>query len=169
MVRQAKRRAHKQGTLTLQSTTTADGASLAKFYAAECANCKGKNGTIIASDPALRRFHDEAAPAAEHFGYFRLYLLDLSGAKIAGLYNFEFNRRPFRNQEVGYDEAFRKLAPGPLLVNYVLQDCAVRGTFAKSIFSVRGWNGRPIGPIECAHIPSASCSKEHSLGLWRIM
>jgi hypothetical protein len=75
----------------------------------------------------------------------------------------------FVTKELGYDEAFRKLAPGPLLVNYVLQDCAVRGTFASSIFSVRGWNGRPIGPIECAHIPSASCSKEHSLGLWRNM
>jgi hypothetical protein len=100
MVRQAKRRAHKQGTLTLQSTTTADGASLAKFYAAERASWKGKNGTAIASDPALRRFHDEVAPAAEHVGYFRLYLLDLSGAKIAGLYSFEFNQRPFRNQRI---------------------------------------------------------------------
>lgn len=126
MLRKAKRRVDAKGELLLKRFITADQEALSTFYQLEASGWKGRSGTAIRCDEKLRRFYDESASEAARSGYFSLYLLECGSEPIAGLYAFTTGESCCV-PKLAYDEAYKDIAPGHLLVNEVLRDCAMRG------------------------------------------
>ena len=125
-LRRAKRQLEEQGTLELKHYSAADPEALEKFYALEASGWKGAEGTAIKCDPHTRQFYDAVAQAAARDGYLSLDFLELSGKPIAGHFGFNLRGRYFL-AKAGYDEAFRRLGPGQLLVNEILSQTPQRG------------------------------------------
>jgi hypothetical protein len=125
MIRKAKRRADSAGELVLLRYDTADENALLTFYKLEASGWKKKAGTAIACEERLLAFYNEAAIAAANKGYFNLYILELDKRPIAGIYAFALDG-VFCVPKIGYDEQYKDFAPGHLIVNGVLRDCAER-------------------------------------------
>lgn len=126
MVRRCKRNAERKGDLQVQIFDTADEKALATFYEVESSGWKGESNTAIQCHSHLREFYREAAVHAANQGYFRLYILELNGQAIAAGYGFELGGI-FYFAKTGYDIRFKEFAPGHLLLNAMLKDCAERG------------------------------------------
>jgi CelD/BcsL family acetyltransferase involved in cellulose biosynthesis len=126
MLRRTARRAAESGGLSIRRFENADPAALQEFYRVEASGWKGEAGTAINCEPHVLQFYNETARAAADQGHFRLYLMDFNFRPIAGVFGFELNGT-FSIPKVGYDEHFKQLAPGHLLVSAVLRECWARG------------------------------------------
>jgi CelD/BcsL family acetyltransferase involved in cellulose biosynthesis len=125
-LRQARRRLAEQGPLSFCRVKTADREALQRFYRLEASGWKGQEGSAILCSAATRCFYDEMAESAARFGYFSLYLLELAGQLIAAHYAFTHRGRCY-SPKVAYHEDFKQFAPGQLIVEEILRDCAARG------------------------------------------
>jgi len=125
-LRQARRRLGEQGPLSFCRVETADREALGRFYRLEASGWKGQEGSAILCSAATRCFYDEMADSAARFGYFSLYMLELKDQLIAAHYAFTHRGRCY-SPKVAYHEDFKQFAPGHLIVEEILRDCAARG------------------------------------------
>jgi CelD/BcsL family acetyltransferase involved in cellulose biosynthesis len=125
-LRRILRKLRAQGNMALERYDKADPHLLQRFYDLERAGWKGQEGTAIASGTTTRAFFDELAEVAAKFGYLSLYFLEIDGRDVAAHFGLCYGGRYFM-VKCAYDESYAPYAPGHLLVNLVLQDCAERG------------------------------------------
>jgi CelD/BcsL family acetyltransferase involved in cellulose biosynthesis len=100
--------------------------TLHKFYEMEAAGWKGVEGSAINCDKATRSFYDSIAREATSRGYFRLHALEVNGIMTAGAFSVVTNDC-FFPMKITYDESLRRGAPGLLLLNGIMQECAEHG------------------------------------------
>jgi Acetyltransferase (GNAT) domain len=100
--------------------------TLHKFYEMEAAGWKGVEGSAINCDKATRSFYDSIAREATSRGYFRLHALEVNGRMTAGAFSVVTNDC-FFPMKITYDESLRRGAPGLLLLNGIMQECAENG------------------------------------------
>jgi CelD/BcsL family acetyltransferase involved in cellulose biosynthesis len=112
--------------LELRRTSNADRVVLQQFYRLEAAGWKGVERTAIACSAQSLQFYDRIAQSAEKFGWLCLYLLELDGQPVAGHFGLSYKGRYF-SPKVAYDENCKQWAPGHLMVEEILRDCAARG------------------------------------------
>ncbi len=125
-LRRRTRKLAAEGPLALRRFDAADPEALQRFYDLELRGWKGREGSAIACHENTRRFYDEVARNAAQFGYFSLYFLEWNGTLLAGHFGLAHRGRYFV-PKLAYEEACQQHAPGHLMVNAVLQDCAQRG------------------------------------------
>ncbi len=125
-IRRITRKFNEQRPLRLERVDTADAASLQRFYDVEASGWKGREGTAIQSRPETRHFYDEIAQGAERFGYLAIYFLEIDGVTVAAHFGLRYHGR-YLVTKCAYDEKFREFAPGHLIVNGILRECAESG------------------------------------------
>ena len=101
-------------------------ARLDEGFQLEQSGWKGRRGTAIAQDAAVRGFYTALARTAAARGQLSLYFLRLDGRAIAFHYALEHGGK-YLLLKPAYDEAFREVSPGQLLVWDVLRACIDRG------------------------------------------
>jgi CelD/BcsL family acetyltransferase involved in cellulose biosynthesis len=89
-------------------------AELREGYTVEASGWKGENGTAIVSQPETERFYTEMSHAAAARDELRLASIRLDGKLVAWDLLLLFDGR-LHLLKTGFDEAFRKLAPGLVL------------------------------------------------------
>jgi CelD/BcsL family acetyltransferase involved in cellulose biosynthesis len=114
-----------QGELRLRRIESADQGALQRFYELEAAGWKGAERTAIASSPQCLQFYNEIARSAEKLGHLCLYQLEFNGQLVAAHFGLLYKGRYF-SPKVAYDESFRQWAPGHLIVEEILKECAAR-------------------------------------------
>ena len=87
---------------------------------------KGEEGTAIDCSGETRQFFTEIAEAAACSGYLSMYFLDVNGVPIAGHFGLTLGGSYYA-LKCAYDENYSACAPGHLIVNAILRDCAERG------------------------------------------
>lgn len=135
-LRQARHRLAELGPLSFHRITTANPEVLERFYNLEASGWKGQQGSAILCNRETRCFYDEMADSAARFGYFSLYMLELKGRLIAAHYSFTLRGRCY-SPKIAYDEEFKPYAPGHLIVEEILRDCAGRNIHS---FDITGPN-----------------------------
>lgn len=110
----------------LRRVRNADRDVLQHFYALEAAGWKGAAGTAVASSPGCIRFYDEIARWAESLGLLDIYLLEWNDRLLAAHFGLTYRGRYF-SPKIAYDEGCGKFAPGHLIVEAIVRDCAERG------------------------------------------
>jgi CelD/BcsL family acetyltransferase involved in cellulose biosynthesis len=125
-LRQARHRLAERGVLRFYREPTAGHEALERFYRLEAGGWKGQQGSAILCHASTRSFYNEMAASAARFGYFSLYMLEFQGRLIAAHYSLTHGGRCY-SPKVTYDEEFRQFAPGHLIVEKILRDCAARG------------------------------------------
>jgi CelD/BcsL family acetyltransferase involved in cellulose biosynthesis len=111
--------------LELKRICTADLSVLQQFYELESAGWKGAEGSAITSTLQTRQFYDEVTKSAAQFGYLCIYALQLNGQLLASHIGLSYRGRYF-SPKVAYNEGFKQLAPGHLIVEEIIRDCAAR-------------------------------------------
>jgi CelD/BcsL family acetyltransferase involved in cellulose biosynthesis len=117
-VRRRRRRLEETGRLEFSFE---DGGSrlrelLAETFRVEASGWKGRAGVAIASDPRTAKFYTEVAEWAAARGMLRLAFLRLDGAAIAAQFQLR-QHRTLWGLKTGYDEAYRRFAPGLVLLH----------------------------------------------------
>lgn len=135
-LRQSRHRLSKQGSITFRRVQTTDRETLTRFYQLEASGWKRKERSAILCNEPTRLFYDEVAEAAARFGYFSLYMLELHSRLIAAHYSFTYSGRCY-SPKIAYDETYGRFAPGHLIVQEILQDCARHGI---RVFDITGPN-----------------------------
>lgn len=99
--------------------------AFARFLEVEASGWKGANGsgTAIALDPALRGFYAGLARRLAASGHGRINLLMHGDRVIAGQFAVVAGDR-YHVIKIGYDESYRHVAPGNLLLDQLLQELA---------------------------------------------
>lgn len=101
-------------------------AQLEQYYRLEADGWKGRQGSDILSRPGARAFYDQACTAMAEAGLLALHRLELDGRLLAMSCGLRLGSA-FYVLKWSYDEAYAKYGVGQLLVQSVLQDCAVTG------------------------------------------
>jgi CelD/BcsL family acetyltransferase involved in cellulose biosynthesis len=127
--------------LVLRDVRTADGGSLRAFLDLERSGWKGKGGSAIDCDNNKRQFFTELAEAAARAGYLSLYFLELNGLPIAAHFGFALGQR-YYTLKCAFDERYRACAPGHLIVNAILQDCARRSLLDLELGPTSEWKSK---------------------------
>jgi CelD/BcsL family acetyltransferase involved in cellulose biosynthesis len=125
-LRQIRRKIAEQGTMELHCVENADPAALDRLFALEASGWKGRGGTAVNDQPAVRQFFNQLAEAAASFGHLCLYMLELNGELIAAHFSLHYRGR-CHSPIVAFNEKFRHFAPGHLIVSETLRDCVRRG------------------------------------------
>jgi CelD/BcsL family acetyltransferase involved in cellulose biosynthesis len=125
-LRSIRREVANRGALKLRRITTADQPALQRFYELESAGWKGVERTAIASSIRSLHFYEEIARSADKLGHLCLYELKLDDQLLASHLGLVYKGRYF-SPKVAHNEDFRHWAPGHLLVEEILRDCAERG------------------------------------------
>lgn len=87
---------------------------LERGFAAEAAGWKGRRGTSVSDDPAATRFYREVAESFAACGRLRLSAIEVAGEVIAFDYCLLDHGRVWILKG-GFDERFRRFAPGLVL------------------------------------------------------
>jgi CelD/BcsL family acetyltransferase involved in cellulose biosynthesis len=125
-LRQIRRQLAEQGSsLKLHRQETADPEALDRFFQLEASGWKGQERSAILFK-GTRSFFDEVAQAAARFGYFTLYMLEMNGELLAAHYGFTY-RACYYSVVVTYNEGFKELSPGHLMIDEIVRDCVARG------------------------------------------
>jgi CelD/BcsL family acetyltransferase involved in cellulose biosynthesis len=126
-LRRRRRRLAEKGRVDVEHVTggRALDERLAEGFALEQSGWKGRRGTAIAQDAAVRGFYTALAHAAAARGHLSLYFLRIDGRAIAFHYALEYGGR-YLLLKPAYDEAFREVSPGQLLTWDVLRACIDR-------------------------------------------
>jgi CelD/BcsL family acetyltransferase involved in cellulose biosynthesis len=120
------------GELRLRRLSAPNRDTLSRFYGLEAAGWKGASGTAIASSPQCIQFYDEIASMAENLGWLSIYWLEVDDLVLAAHFGLTYRGRYF-SPKVAYDERFGRWAPGHLIVEEILGDCAERGIWEYDI------------------------------------
>jgi CelD/BcsL family acetyltransferase involved in cellulose biosynthesis len=123
-VRRLRRRLEEQGEVTFAVAT--DAGPLDEFLRVEAAGWKGEGGTAVASQPGTEAFYREVAAWAERRGTLRLASLRLDGRAVAYELLLE-EQGVLYDLKGGYDEGFRRFAPGHLIAYELIADATARG------------------------------------------
>ena len=159
--RRRRRRLAEQGELTFQ---VEDGRQrldqlLEEGFRVEASGWKGEAGTAIASREETRRFYTEVARFCAKADWLRLAFLRLDGWPIA----FKFlvvHGRVFSQLKSGFDEEYRKFAPGILLLRDAIAQAFENGATtyeflgADDPFKVEWASGRHERKVVQAFAPS---------------
>lgn len=150
-LRQARRELAAQGTLKFTCVQTANRSALERFYELEASGWKGQQKSAISNTAGTRSFYDEIAESAARFGYFALYMLEWNGELLAAHFSLLHGGRCY-SPRVAYDERFSRFAPGHLIVEEILKDCAARGI---RIFDITGpddeWKMKWTSEVRSVH------------------
>ena len=119
--RRRRRRLSEEGELSFDSNNGREGldALLEEGFRVEASGWKGEAGTAILSREETRRFYTEIARWSAERGWLRLAFLRLDGRAIAFQYLIEHGG-VVSQLKGGFDEEYRKFAPGTLLVQEVI-------------------------------------------------
>ena len=120
------RKTKAQGPLVLHRVEGPDPKALERFYVLERAGWKGRQGSAIACESKTLQFYDEIARAVGRDGNLVLYFLEWQGRTLAAHIGMEHRGRYFMLKTT-FDEGYKQLAPGHLIVNAVLEECLKRG------------------------------------------
>jgi CelD/BcsL family acetyltransferase involved in cellulose biosynthesis len=115
----------KKGQLKLRRVDAANSAILQRFYDLESAGWKGAEGTAIAYTEQGPQFYNEISKWAESLGCLCIYTLELDDQLLAAHFGLSYRGRYF-SPKVAYNENFKSWAPGHLIIEEILRDCATR-------------------------------------------
>jgi CelD/BcsL family acetyltransferase involved in cellulose biosynthesis len=121
-IRRRRRRMEDEGEVALEvhdGTRDLD-ALLDEGFRVEASGWKGQTGTAIIASPTTRRFYTQVARWAAERGWLRLCFLRLDGRPVAFDYNLHAGR-VYYGLKGGYDEAFRRFAPGKVLLMAMIE------------------------------------------------
>ncbi len=126
--RRLKRRLAEQGRLSFSSMRPCEPLQpwLDGFLSLEVEGWKGRAGTAIACDPALRRFVCAVARAFAERGNLRFWRLALDGEPVATLFAFVIGRRLWLGK-MAYAESLARFSPGVLLMVEATRDILAEG------------------------------------------
>jgi CelD/BcsL family acetyltransferase involved in cellulose biosynthesis len=134
-LRQVRREYGSEGSLRFYRVDIADRVALKRFYELEASGWKGEEKSAILCDSKMLRFFNDLADFAAHQRYFRLYMLELNGRPIAAHFSLVLKGRCY-SPKVAYDQHFKQIAPGHLIVEEILKDCAACGVYDFDITGV---------------------------------
>jgi CelD/BcsL family acetyltransferase involved in cellulose biosynthesis len=112
--RRARNRLERQGAISVECLAPAPGelpALLERAYRVESSGWKGRNGSGLAVNPALRHFFDRYAEAASRRGQLRICFLNAGGTPIAMQLATVTGDR-WWVLKIGYDEQWADYSPG---------------------------------------------------------
>jgi len=120
-----RRMLEREGTVTFRTVTGGPTLEedLERFLTLEACGWKGRSGTAILGNPSAEGLYRGFAHGAAEKGWLRLHLLELNGEPIAIHYGCAFGGRGVFIK-TGFDEAYRRVSPGVLLVAETLR-CAI--------------------------------------------
>jgi CelD/BcsL family acetyltransferase involved in cellulose biosynthesis len=127
-LRRGRRALEEQGHVTFEVHEGREGldSELEDIFRVEGCGWKGKRGSAIASQCATTAFYTDVAHWAASRGWLRLSSLRLDGRTIACDYSIEF-QGSWYSLKSGYDEDYRSLGPGALLLREQLRHCFETG------------------------------------------
>lgn len=102
------------------------GALLDEAFAVEAKGWKGRSGTAISQDAKTEAFYRDYARRAAHEGILRLCFMRIDGKAAAMQFAVEYDDA-FWLIKVGYDEEFRQVSPGNLLMRETIRYAALQG------------------------------------------
>lgn len=119
--RRRRRRLSEQGELTFEVEDGRDrlDALLEEGFRVEASGWKGEAGTAIISQEATRRYYSELAQLGAEQGWLGLAFLRLDGRAIAFQFLVDYDG-VVSQLKGGFDEQYRKYAPGTLLLQEVI-------------------------------------------------
>ncbi|HEU0025145.1 MAG TPA: GNAT family N-acetyltransferase [Thermoleophilaceae bacterium] len=126
-------------------------AELARGFAVEASGWKGQGGTAIVSDPGTMTFYSELAHSFADRGELRLSRIVLDGEWAA----FDLcllHRRRLYLLKTGYDERFRRLAPGLVMRLSIIERCFELGIHAHELLGDDAEWKRKFSTGERAHL-----------------
>lgn len=112
----------REAELTLVSSPRDLDKELEECFTVEASGWKGKQKTAIVSHAETRTFYEQVSRAFHELGDLRLSTLRLDG-KLAAFDLCLLHRNRLYLLKTGYDEAFRKLAPGLVLQLSIIERC----------------------------------------------
>ena len=112
--------------LEIVSDTPAIAAACQDVWRLEASGWKDKEGTSIASDPAVRKFYTLLAERAADCGWLQLLFLTVGGKRIAVSYSAVDDGRLFL-LKTGHDREFHACSPFKLLTYFAAQEAYARG------------------------------------------
>jgi len=123
-----RRMLEREGSVTFR--TVSGGPTLEEevgtFLKLEASGWKGRSGTSILGNPSAESLYFGFARAAAEKGWLRLHLLELNGVPIAIDYGCAFGGRGVFIK-TGFDEAYRRMSPGTLLLAETLRRAIEEG------------------------------------------
>lgn len=93
----------------------------------ESRSWKEEGGTSLSTEPGATGFYEALADRCAVKRWARLYVLYLGGRPIAHLFGVEF-RQAYLALKTSYDQDYRHLSPGRVLVAHALEDSLQRGS-----------------------------------------
>ena len=126
--RRARRIAEKTGPIRFEIHSPAPDEVqplLTAAFAVEAAGWKGRRGTALSKDPALREFYTRYASSAADEGILRIAFLWVADRAAAMQLAVESHDR-FWLLKIGYDERFARCSPGALLMLHTVRHAAER-------------------------------------------
>ena len=105
---------------------------LDRGFAVEASGWKGQNGTAILSSPDTAQFYRELAHAFDRRGELRLSSIELDG-ELAAFDLTLLHRNKLYLVKTGFDERFRKLAPGLVMRLSIVERCFEAGIEAHDL------------------------------------
>jgi CelD/BcsL family acetyltransferase involved in cellulose biosynthesis len=93
---------------------------LDEVFQVEAAGWKQRRGTVMQSNPALRRFFSAYSEAAAALGTLRLCFLRIDGRAVAVQLAVEYAKQ-FWLLKIGFDEAWSHCSPGILLMHETIR------------------------------------------------
>jgi CelD/BcsL family acetyltransferase involved in cellulose biosynthesis len=96
---------------------------LRQFFDLEASGRKGREGSAIKCELETRSFYEEIAKVGNRNGYFCLHSLARKGKMVAGAFSV-FTDSCFYPMKIAHDESLRRSAPGHLLFNAIVAECA---------------------------------------------
>jgi CelD/BcsL family acetyltransferase involved in cellulose biosynthesis len=92
----------------------------------EAKSWKEPTHTSFGTEKGVARFYQTLARRCAETGKLRNYLLYLDGQPVAHLFGVEFRRR-YLALKTSYDQTYKALSPGVVLMRHALQDSFQRG------------------------------------------
>jgi CelD/BcsL family acetyltransferase involved in cellulose biosynthesis len=128
-LRRYRRRAEELGPVSTEVLAPSKpelGVLLEEAFRVEAANWKGRRGTALACNTAMRAFYREYAAAACESGSLRICFLRIGREAVAVQIALEYDRS-FWLLKIGYDERYARCSPGVLLMLETVRHAASRG------------------------------------------
>jgi CelD/BcsL family acetyltransferase involved in cellulose biosynthesis len=125
-LRRRMRNLEKIGPVELTRSTEFSAERFDQFLELEHGGWKGRNGTSIHSDPQDVGYYRALAQGAARNGNLAMYALECDGEPIAMHFGITDGRR-YLVPKLTFSELHHEYAPGHLLIQEVIRDCAARG------------------------------------------
>jgi CelD/BcsL family acetyltransferase involved in cellulose biosynthesis len=125
-VRRRRRQMDKQALVKVERLASGDvRPALDEFFAVERSGWKGRQGTACVQDERTRSFYMRLAEIAAERQWLSFFRLVLGDRTIAFHFGLVYGGR-YLLPKLGYDEAFRDLSPGLVLMYEAISDCVSR-------------------------------------------